>query len=209
VGCEYDIPERPHWSERVWYDLHVVREDGWRHYLNGGDLAIRRDAFEAIGGFAEHLAVGEDTEICARLRAAGHRIWESQRLRVVHLGNPKSVGAFFRKQAWHGISVLDDPSLRGMNKATLMIYTFTGLCAAALVLLVAPSPLGAGARALLATGAVLAVPVAAVAYRAVETRRIVNPVLATLLYVVYFAARAKSLLAALLRPRRRAPAPAA
>jgi hypothetical protein len=150
--------------------------------------------------------VGEDTEICTRLRAVGHRIWESQRLRVVHLGNPKSVGAFFRKQAWHGVSVLDDPSLRGMNKATLMIYAFTGLCAAALAVLVAPSPLGAGARALVAAACVLAVPLAAVAYRTLETRRLANPLLATLLYVVYFAARAKSLLAALLRPRRPASA---
>lgn len=202
AGCEYDIPADPHWSERVWYELHVVRSDGERHYLNGGNLAVRRAPLEAVGGWAEHLMVGEDTELCARLRAAGCRIWESQRLNVIHLGNPKSIPAFFRKQVWHGESVLADRTLWLRNRVTLMVFAWMASCALAALALVAPLPLGPGARALLALLLPLGVPAFAVAYRYAETRRVTNPPAALLLYVVYFAARARAIVGALARPRR-------
>jgi glycosyltransferase involved in cell wall biosynthesis len=38
----------------------------------GANLAVRRDAFEAVGGFAEELLVGEDVDLCWRLQLEGH-----------------------------------------------------------------------------------------------------------------------------------------
>jgi GT2 family glycosyltransferase len=37
------------------------------------NLAVRRDAFEEVGGFDEGLAVGEDIDLCWRLQLAGFR----------------------------------------------------------------------------------------------------------------------------------------
>ncbi|HET7459456.1 MAG TPA: glycosyltransferase [Gemmatimonadaceae bacterium] len=202
AGCEYDIPAAPHWTEKAWYELHVIREDGYRHYLNGGDLAIRRGAFDEIGGFAEDMAVGEDTEICKRLRAAGHRIFESQRLRVVHLGNPKSVRAFFAKQVWHGTSVLRSRPFANPDKPTLMLFAHAVAVVAAVAVILAPSPLPMWARLALAAAFVLAAPVASVLYRFVETRRVTNPVAATALYAVFYAARATALTKALVAAAR-------
>ena len=39
----------------------------------GANLAVRRQAFEAVGGFAEELLVGEDIDLCWRLQLAGYR----------------------------------------------------------------------------------------------------------------------------------------
>lgn len=40
----------------------------------GGDVLIRAEAFEAVGGYRDSLIAGEEPELCVRLRAAGWRI---------------------------------------------------------------------------------------------------------------------------------------
>lgn len=37
------------------------------------NLAVRRDAFDAVGGFAEELRAGEDIDLCWRLQLRGYR----------------------------------------------------------------------------------------------------------------------------------------
>ncbi len=39
----------------------------------GANLAVRRPAFEAVGGFAEELLIGEDIDLCWRLQHHGYR----------------------------------------------------------------------------------------------------------------------------------------
>src|SRR5512138_835074 len=34
TGCEVDVPAESHWSEPVWHRLHVIRDEGYRHYIN-------------------------------------------------------------------------------------------------------------------------------------------------------------------------------
>lgn len=41
----------------------------------GGDALIRATAFAAADGYREDLMAGEEPELCARLRAAGWRVW--------------------------------------------------------------------------------------------------------------------------------------
>jgi GT2 family glycosyltransferase len=210
-GCQYDPPADGHWSERVWDDLHNPRTDGFRAAMNGGDLIVRREALAAVGGWDERLSAGEDDALCLRLSEAGYRIFEVRRLAVVHLGNPKSISEFFRKQRWHGAGTLDSPALRWRRMA-LMIYAFMLLCAvaAAALLLLDVRPL---ARAAVAAALVLAVPTAAAALRCVLMRRWVSPVPAVALYCVYFAARSAAMLDAVRRRlahrRHRAATPAA
>ncbi len=201
TGCEVGLPERPVWAERVWYDLHVVRSDGWRHYLNSGNFAVRRAAFDEVGGFDERMTSGEDTDICVRLRAKEHRIYESHALDVMHLDNPKTLGAFYRKQRWHGEGVLSGDTLFRLTKSTTMIVAHVALVAAAVALVGAAAALRAPWLLVLAALLVLAVPATAVAYRAVETRRVVNPPAALLLYTLFFFARAEALLRAAARLR--------
>ena len=39
----------------------------------GANLAVRRSAFDEVGGFAEELHVGEDIDLCWRLQLRGFR----------------------------------------------------------------------------------------------------------------------------------------
>ncbi|MHB1517372.1 MAG: glycosyltransferase family 2 protein [Acidimicrobiales bacterium] len=39
----------------------------------GANLGVRREAFEATGGFAEELLIGEDIDLCWRLQLKGYR----------------------------------------------------------------------------------------------------------------------------------------
>jgi glycosyltransferase involved in cell wall biosynthesis len=207
VGCEYDVPADHHWSEPVWHALNVVLADGDRTYLNGGDLAITREAFEAVGGFDERLSAGEDSDICERIVARGGRVFESRRLAAVHLGNPKSLAAFYRKQVWHGEGIVADRSIQRRTKMAMMLLAHIGLTIVALAALVLPTGLPLLARLALAVACLLLVPAATVAYRVRETRRWANPVAAVVLYFVFYAARADALVRALRRHRREAAAP--
>ncbi len=42
---------------------------------SGAYLFVRRDAFEAVGGFDEALFAGEEADICMRLRRVGRHAW--------------------------------------------------------------------------------------------------------------------------------------
>jgi GT2 family glycosyltransferase len=41
----------------------------------GGDMLVRVEAFEAVGGFRPELIAGEEPELCMRLREKGWKIW--------------------------------------------------------------------------------------------------------------------------------------
>jgi GT2 family glycosyltransferase len=51
----------------------ATRAMGFLPYALGANLAVRREAFEAAGGFSEDLAAGEDIDLCWRLQLAGYR----------------------------------------------------------------------------------------------------------------------------------------
>jgi hypothetical protein len=71
-------------------------------WLGSGNLAVRRHAFEAIGGFDTSLETCEDVDLCNRLRLAGHRIVSDARLRSVHYGDPETLGRLFFSELWRG-----------------------------------------------------------------------------------------------------------
>ncbi len=50
-----------------------MRQLGYLPAGLGANLAVRRDAFETIGGFTEALLIGEDIDLCWRLQLAGYR----------------------------------------------------------------------------------------------------------------------------------------
>ena len=56
-------------------------------WLSGAALCVRRDALEAIGGFDERFFLySEDTDLCARLRAAGYRVAYAPEVTATHVG---------------------------------------------------------------------------------------------------------------------------
>jgi GT2 family glycosyltransferase len=51
----------------------ATRQLGFLPFALGANLAVRREAFEAVEGFSEDLAAGEDVDLCWRLQLAGYR----------------------------------------------------------------------------------------------------------------------------------------
>jgi len=62
------------------------------------NLAVRRSAFEAAGGFSEEMNVGEDIDFCWRVQLAGGRFGLATDA-VVQRREPSSLGDLFR-QTW-------------------------------------------------------------------------------------------------------------
>ncbi len=86
-------------------------------WLGSGNLAIRRDVFQQLGGFDERLETCEDVDLCQRLRAAGWRLVADERLVNIHLGDPASLWSVFMSERWRGrdnlrVSLRRMPALR-------------------------------------------------------------------------------------------------
>lgn len=56
------------------------------HWVKGAALAIRREAFDAVGGFDEsYFMYAEELDLCLRLRAAGWEVHYTPEATVVHV----------------------------------------------------------------------------------------------------------------------------
>jgi GT2 family glycosyltransferase len=192
TGCETHAPEPPHWIEGTWHDLHYVGRTRDVHYLNSANFFITKDAFEQVGGFREDLITGEDSEIGQRIRKAGFRIREDVRLKAVHLGNPQSIRAFYRRTVWHGLGMFATVTRQRFDRPTAMTAIHLAGTALGLGLLFA-SPLPIIARLTILLGLQLLAPVVTVGHRALQTRRVPQLGAALLLYWLYYWARAQAL----------------
>ena len=68
------------------------------------NLALERSLFYEVGGFNEELTFNEDSDLCYRLRKAGHKILYSPEARVTHARGIKSYGdisKLFREYGYH------------------------------------------------------------------------------------------------------------
>ena len=72
------------------------------HWIDHGHHALMRiEAFRAVGGYDESFSHNEDAELDFRLRAAGYRIWMTDRTRMVYY--PRStVKVLFRQYLGYG-----------------------------------------------------------------------------------------------------------
>lgn len=192
TGCEVEVPPTPHWIEAVWDRMHYQGRDRDVHYLNSANFFVRRDAFERIGGFREDLVTGEDSELGRRLVDAGMRMRESTRVGAVHLGNPKSVRAFYRRTVWHGLGMFGTATLRRIDRPTAMMLLHLAASVVGVAALFDDS-LSIGWRLTTCAALQLLAPALTVAFRMMQTRRAVPFVRAVALYWIYYWARVHAL----------------
>lgn len=185
TGDSYDIPPNPHWIERAWF---AQEHRGRRptHLIPAGNMILPRELFLSLGGFDEKLLTGEDAEFCQRAARAVPVIADD-RLRVVHLGNPKTLKKFVTREMWHGMGALGALRLNWNDKplfGTVLFLLFTLTQLAGLVL----AAVGRGSSLFwLSTAGVLLLLAATVAYRMRAIRDWgALPSLALLYYVYYF-----------------------
>jgi GT2 family glycosyltransferase len=70
-------------------------------YAMTANCAIRREAFEGVGGFVDHIVSGGDADICFRIRQAGWGLEARDDAQVTHLSRP-TVRKLLRQAARHG-----------------------------------------------------------------------------------------------------------
>ena len=105
AGCGPDIPDDSSWIEKSWFFYKDLEARTVKH-LGTGNLLVKKSVFMKVGGFNENLITGEDSEFCRRIREMGYLIISDNKIRSTHLGNPKTLYAFFKKEIWHGKGML-------------------------------------------------------------------------------------------------------
>lgn len=70
-------------------------------YPKSANIACRRCAFEAVGGFREDIRAAEDADLTYRLRAAGWEVERREAAAVVHF-NRRTLSELIRQQALWG-----------------------------------------------------------------------------------------------------------
>jgi GT2 family glycosyltransferase len=137
VGSYYDIPPDATWVETAWWSFRP-RHEHRTSFLISGNFVVRKAAYDAIGGFDESLITDEDTDISRRLVAAGTVLVEAPTVRVIHLGNAKTLAHFFRKEKWHATSILATMRRHAIDRPMVLTFVFQITCLLALALI----PLG-------------------------------------------------------------------
>jgi GT2 family glycosyltransferase len=105
VGARYHAPEGSSWVAKT-LDLQrrysdVPGDIGW---LEGGNLFVKRAAFERVGGFRTDLVASEDVDLSFRVRKAGFRVICDPKIIIYHDGDPQTLIDFFHKERWRGTS---------------------------------------------------------------------------------------------------------
>ncbi|MGH9409723.1 MAG: glycosyltransferase, partial [Vicinamibacterales bacterium] len=81
---------------------HVLLDDRLAEHVPGCNMAFRREALRAIGGFNPiYLRAGDDVDVCWRLQARGWKIAFSASALVWH-HHRASVNAYWRQQVGYG-----------------------------------------------------------------------------------------------------------
>lgn len=120
TGFRCSVPANASWLERYWF---APRETKSTHVGSGHMLIVRR-FFDDLGGFDESLATGEDYNLSRRAVARGGRIASDELLKAVHLGFPRSIGAFLQRESWHGIGDYESIPLFLRSKVALSAAAF-------------------------------------------------------------------------------------
>lgn len=76
-------------------------KDGPWGYAQTANCAVRREAFERVGGFEDGIRSGGDADLCFRLRALGLAIESRPEAAVIHRSR-QSLRALLRQRARHG-----------------------------------------------------------------------------------------------------------
>ncbi len=96
TGCQYAVREDAGWIEEHWFKNLKDK------HLNGGNIIVTREGFDATGGFDETLKTGEDYDFCLRAQSAGVDYKIDNHFKAIHLGYPRELSGFIKRELWHG-----------------------------------------------------------------------------------------------------------
>lgn len=127
TGAECGFPDEAGWLERSWFSQKKSGRIEVMH-INSANLFVFNALFQELGGFDETLSSGEDYEFSSRAGTLV-RIIADDRIRVVHMGNPKTLKAFVIREIWHGVGALGSLKHNWFDKPFLgtILFAFFSL----------------------------------------------------------------------------------
>jgi GT2 family glycosyltransferase len=109
----------------------------------GGDVMMRADALEAVGGYRDDFIAGEEPELCVRLRAAGWSIWRIDQEMTLHDAAMTRFGQWWLRNLRSGYAFAQGSHVHGSPPERLWVWEsrraliwglfFPLLCAASVV----------------------------------------------------------------------------
>ncbi len=192
TGSKYILPEKPHWIERVWFSQ-KKEFPGSVAYINSGNLAVRKDDFDRVGGFDENLITGEDAELCGRLRANECLVWENPKIEAVHLGNPKDLWNFYKKQRWHALGMFGTFKVSWFDKPVIMTFGYVLSWLVVLLFALRSALFDGEFPFVLAVLILLGVPAITAVFRCAQFGKFNYFLHYLWLYSIYYAARSEAL----------------
>lgn len=196
TGSRYDIPQFAKWIEKAWYSKRRKKPSNV-NYINSGNLVVRKEVFVAVGGFNEKLITDEDCDIGMRLKYSGYCLTEAPHVRVIHLGNPKTLREFYKKEKWHATSMLSSSFPNKIDKPFVMtiLFMFCTICSIFLLPLILLDSIYMFVSLIL----LIFVPLLTSLYRILQFKNYRVFFHLIILYFLYFAARASILSKVLLK----------
>ena len=88
----------------------------------GGDALIRLEALEKVGGYRPDVIAAEDTELCARIRGAGWKIWRLDVEMTVHDAAINRFGQWWRRAVRAGYAFAYVSRLHGASPERLFVW---------------------------------------------------------------------------------------
>jgi GT2 family glycosyltransferase len=79
----------------------------------GGDVLMRIEAVQAVGGFREDLIAGEEPELCVRLRTAGGQVWRLPEEMTLHDAAMLRFGQWWKRAMRGGHAYAEGAWLHG------------------------------------------------------------------------------------------------
>ena len=79
----------------------------------GGDVMMRSEALQAVGGYRDDLIAGEEPELCVRLRHAGWRIWRLAAEMTLHDASLLYFGQWWKRAQRGGHAFAEGAFLHG------------------------------------------------------------------------------------------------
>lgn len=79
----------------------------------GGDVLMRANALQAVGGYRASLIAGEEPELCVRLRAAGWQIWRLDQEMTLHDAAILRFGQWWNRSRRAGYAFAEGAALHG------------------------------------------------------------------------------------------------
>lgn len=95
------------WIEKYWVNYLTSHINETIHYVNSissFSFVVSRETMIEANWFNESLITCEDSDLGYKIKQLDKKLCISSSIQTVHLGNAKTINAFFNRQSWQGSS---------------------------------------------------------------------------------------------------------